>query len=83
MKRLTRVFPLTCLLMLVLAGCGGSSNTGGGPTEVKIAIGDFYVHSPQTTFTTGVRYHFVVTNEGGHHHDFLIILPFQHYSATL
>ncbi len=42
---------------------------------MNISIGDFYVHSPQTTFTTGVHYHFIVYNEGTHHHDFLIMHP--------
>jgi plastocyanin len=42
---------------------------------VKIPIGDFDVQSPQTTFVTGVQYHFVVTNQGKHYHDFLIMHP--------
>ncbi|GHO98588.1 hypothetical protein KSF_086360 [Reticulibacter mediterranei] len=75
-------------LLLLLAACGGfapattgstdsSNSTGNGASTgsqtVKIPIGDFDVRSPQTTFETGVKYHFVVTNVGKHHHDFLIM----------
>jgi len=73
-------------LLLLLAACGGSATTGStdsssstsngtstGLQTVKIPIGDFDVKSPQTTFETGVKYHFVVTNVGKHHHDFLIM----------
>ena len=73
-------FALFCLLVL-FAACGSAppATTTTGTTSqeqtVKIPIGDFYVHSPQTTFLTGVQYHFVVTNEGKHHHDFLIMHP--------
>lgn len=77
------LFALSCMLLAILAACGGSSpsstNTAANATPkeqtIKIPIGDFYVHSPQTKFTTGVLYHFVVTNEGKHHHDFLIMHP--------
>lgn len=65
------------LLFVLLMACGrvASSTEVTGPQTVKITIGDFLVRSPQTTFVTGTRYHFVVTNQGQHHHDFLIMHP--------
>jgi uncharacterized cupredoxin-like copper-binding protein len=42
---------------------------------IKITIGDFYIHSPVTTFTTGKLYEFVITNRGKHYHNFLLIHP--------
>lgn len=42
---------------------------------IKITIGDFYVHSPVTTFTTGTMYQFLVTNVGTHYHNLLIMHP--------
>ena len=75
---------LALSFLLLLTACGGSTSTSStsttgsssnGEQTVKIPIGDFYVHSPLTTFTTGTHYHFVVTNEGKHHHDFLVMHP--------
>ena len=73
---------LAVVLSFALAACGGSSSTASTTTgatasdsTIKIPIGDFYVHSQQTTFVSGVHYHFVVYNEGKHHHDFLIMHP--------
>jgi uncharacterized cupredoxin-like copper-binding protein len=42
---------------------------------IKVTIGDFYIHSPVTTFTTGKLYEFVITNVGKHYHNFLLIHP--------
>jgi len=85
MKQRPIPFLIFAFLLLVLAACGGSASTGTtttstssaptGTQTINIPIGDFYVHSPQTTLLTGVHYHFVVTNEGKHHHDFLIMHP--------
>lgn len=81
MKRSLISIPVLSLLLALLAACGGSlftTNTGtstAGSQTIAVSIGDFYIHSPQTTFTANVQYHFVVTNEGGHHHDFLIMHP--------
>ncbi|WP_069806184.1 hypothetical protein [Thermogemmatispora onikobensis] len=65
------------LLLVLLTACGrvASSTEVASPQTIKITIGDFFVRSPQTTFVTGTLYHFVVTNQGQHHHDFLIMHP--------
>jgi uncharacterized cupredoxin-like copper-binding protein/plastocyanin len=75
------VFPVIFLsfFLLVLSACGNSApipSTTSAATKtqtITIPIGDFYIHSPQTTLLAGIHYHFVVTNVGKHHHDFLIM----------
>lgn len=50
----------------------------GMPTQkqtIKVTIGDFYIHSPVTTFTTGTLYQFLVTNVGTHYHNLLLMHP--------
>jgi plastocyanin len=42
---------------------------------VKVTIGDFYIHSAVTTFTTGTAYQFLITNVGMHYHNFLLMHP--------
>jgi len=86
---------LACLVLsmvcFMLAACGSTSSAttttttaaGPSPQEVKISVGDFYVRSPVTTFTTGTKYQFVVTNVGTHHHDFLIMHPMKTMAMTM
>ncbi|HXX78879.1 MAG TPA: hypothetical protein VEI53_10325 [Ktedonobacteraceae bacterium] len=73
MKR--HAIPLLVLssLLLALAACGQVVSSG--PQTVMITERDFSIHSSQTTFTAGVLYHFEVTNDGEHNHDFLIMHP--------
>lgn len=77
---------LACLL-LALVGCGGSTSTATptstGPQTIKIPMGDFYIRAPQTTYTTGVQYSFVVTNNGKYGHDFFIMHPESTGSMTM
>jgi plastocyanin len=84
--------PVTCLVLtllcFMLAACGTTSSStktmaGSSPQEVKVTVGDFYIHSPMTTFTTGTTYHFVVTNVGTHHHDFLVMHPMETMLMTM
>ena len=73
-----RIYLFGCLILfsLLLSACGDSPSSNTNSTQtINIPTGDFYIHSPQTTFVTGVHYHFVVKNEGQHHHDFLIMHP--------
>ncbi len=89
MKRFHLVIPVVCLLGLLLTACGGTPSSPAkpvasrGPQKINITIGDFYIHSPVTTFTTGTPYQFVVTNRGTHHHDFFIMHPMQTMTMTM
>jgi plastocyanin len=88
MKRSPIAYLVLALLCFMLAACGSTfsstkTTTGSSQQEVKITIGDFYIHSPVTTFTTGTKYHFVVTNVGTHHHDFLIMHPMETMLMTM
>ncbi len=90
MKRFHLAILALCLWCLVLAACGGSTPssetktaTPTGPQQVNVTIGDFYIHSPVTTFLTGTPYQFVITNVGTHHHDFFIMHPMQTATMTM
>lgn len=82
MKKRGHWFYLLLLgLLALLCSCGANTSaqntagTSGDSVTVNIKTGDFFITSPVTSFTTGVKYHFVVTNTGTHHHDFLIMHP--------
>jgi uncharacterized cupredoxin-like copper-binding protein len=68
------VLVLGFLLLATLAACGGGTQPVGAQT-VTIDEGDSFIHASQTSFTTGVPYHFVVTNNGTFTHDLLIMHP--------
>jgi uncharacterized cupredoxin-like copper-binding protein len=82
-----RVFSLVAcsLFILALVACGGGSGGAAslGPQTIKIVEGDFYLHASQTTFETGTRYHFLITNEGKHNHDLLIMHPVPTETMTM
>ncbi len=61
----------TALLLLVLAGCGGSASSNAN--QVNVTLSDFKIQSSQTTFASGTTYHFVVTNSGHTNHEFMIM----------
>src|ERR1051326_1618758 len=74
---------VVCLACLMLAACGRGTSSSPtkpaaplGPQKINITIGDFYIHSPVTTFTTGTPYLFMVTNRGTHHHDWRLLHSF-------
>jgi len=86
MKRSRLAILVLFLLCLMLAACSGTSSpagSGSSAQQVKINIGDFYIHLPVTTFMTGTNYQFVVTNVGTHHHDFLIMHPMETMTMTM
>jgi uncharacterized cupredoxin-like copper-binding protein len=72
-------------LAVALTACGGSGtatttttpmNDGAGsPVTVHVTLTDFAIQSDLTTFTVGVPYHFVVVNNGGSQHEFMVIPP--------
>jgi uncharacterized cupredoxin-like copper-binding protein len=61
----------TALLVAACGSAGGQSN--GSSTEVQITLSEFKIESPQTTFTTGTPYRFVIKNEGTISHDWAIM----------
>jgi plastocyanin/uncharacterized cupredoxin-like copper-binding protein len=88
MKRLYLGILALSLFCLILTACGGTSPTTApkpaSPTgtskpmqmqTVKVTIGDFYIHSAVTTFTTGIYYQFLITNVGMHYHNLLLMHP--------
>ncbi len=86
MKRFHLATLLVSLVCLVLTACGASPTqkaTPTGPQKITITVGDFYIHSPVTTFFTGRPYQLVVTNVGTHHHDLFIMHPMQTMTMTM
>ncbi len=89
MKRFHLAILVVSLLCLVLTACGGTPSspikraTPTRPQQINITIGDFYIHSPVTTFFTGRPYLLVVTNVGTHHHDLFIMHPMETMTMTM
>ena len=56
---------------------GTSANSGAPAQTVNVTLSDFKVSAPQTTFKTGVPYHFAVTNSSKSttNHEFMIVKP--------
>src|SRR5215469_16796201 len=67
--------------LLILAACGSSTTssslqgqaTPSGSQTVQVTLSDNNVESSLTAFTTGMPYHFVVTNRGQVAHQFAMI----------
>ena len=76
-QHIARFVPLMVLVVAVLAACGGGGAASGGATQVQVTLTDFKIDSSLTTFSTGVPYHFVVTNKGAVAHEFVIMPPEQ------
>jgi uncharacterized cupredoxin-like copper-binding protein len=61
-------------LAFLLGACGSTNGQAdGNPTEVQITLSEFKVESPQTTFTVGTPYRFVIKNEGKTEHDWAVM----------
>jgi uncharacterized cupredoxin-like copper-binding protein len=59
---------------LLVGACGSAGGqSSGNPTEVQITLSEFKIESPQTTFTTGTPYRFVIKNEGTIPHNWSIM----------
>ncbi len=84
-------FLVPFLLLLVACGSGttpsGSQQgqtTPSGSQAVQVTLSDNKVESSLTTFTTGMHYHFVVTNMGQVAHQFVMTpmgMDMEHMSA--
>ncbi|MGI9057583.1 MAG: hypothetical protein ACR2H5_03310 [Ktedonobacteraceae bacterium] len=81
MKKYSMLGLLMIAAMLLLAACGGntaSTNptsptaTVAGDRVVHVTITDNSIHASRTTFSVGVPYTFIVTNNGQVKHNFII-----------
>ena len=62
------------VVALLVGACGAASGqSSGSPIEVPLTLSEFTIESPQTTFTTGTSYRFVIKNEGTIAHDWAIM----------
>jgi uncharacterized cupredoxin-like copper-binding protein len=68
------IFPLL-IAMLALTACAGNASASNNSSNVQITLSDFKITSSLTTFSTGVTYHFTVTNKGAVPHQMLIMPP--------
>jgi uncharacterized cupredoxin-like copper-binding protein len=76
-QHVARFIPVMVLVATVLVACGGGGAASGNATTVTVTLSDFKIDSSLTTFSTGVPYHFVVTNKGAVAHEFVIMPPEQ------
>jgi uncharacterized cupredoxin-like copper-binding protein len=66
---------LAGVLVGAVVGCGYTSSSSAGKTDVRVNLSEFRIDSSVTTFSQGVSYHFVVTNKGEVDHEFMILPP--------
>ncbi len=76
-RRPASILALMIVAMFVLAACSGAgaSSGSGQAVNVQVTLTDFKIDSSLTTFSTGVPYHFTVTNKGSVAHQMLIMPP--------
>jgi uncharacterized cupredoxin-like copper-binding protein len=59
---------------LVLAACGGGGSSQAAGETINVTLSEYKIAASQTTFKTGVKYHFVVKNAGQGNHE-LMLMP--------
>ncbi len=77
LRRFALSVSLLAITLLSLSACGtaaGAANPG-QTVNVQVTLTDFRIQSSITTFSTGVHYHFTVTNNGAVAHQALIMPP--------
>jgi uncharacterized cupredoxin-like copper-binding protein len=67
------VIAILVVALLVVAWRSAGVQSSGSPTEVQVSLSEFKIESPQTTFTTGTPYRFVIKNEGTISHAWAIM----------
>jgi uncharacterized cupredoxin-like copper-binding protein len=82
LRRAVRFGPLLVLAAFLLVACGSGAAASNSPVTVQVTLTDFKIDSSLTTFSTGVPYHFVVTNKGAVNHEFMIMPPTQGETDT-
>ncbi len=63
-------------LMVLLAACGGTSGKTSGKaptTTVQVTETEYHMNTSVTSFSSGITYHFIVTNAGKTAHEFMIM----------
>ncbi len=74
-QRFALIITLLVVAIFVLTACGGGGAKS--PVTVQVTLTEFKIDSSLTTFSTGVPYHFVVTNKGTTIHEFMIMPPME------
>jgi uncharacterized cupredoxin-like copper-binding protein len=74
-RRFLSLITLPVITASVLVACGGTRAQASKSTDVDVTLTEFKIESSQTTFSTGVPYHFIVTNKGTVAHEFEIMPP--------
>jgi len=76
-RQFVSIIALMIVAAVMLAACGGgtAAQTAKKPVEVQVTLSEFKIESSLTTVSTGVPYHFVVTNQGSVNHSFEIMPP--------
>lgn len=73
-RRISLPILLSAALAL-LAACSPAATAPVEPVEVPISLTEFAIDSAQSTFKVGQPYRFVITNDGGLNHEFMIMEP--------
>lgn len=71
-RSLFGLLALLATVLIVLVGCSSIASTS-EPQTVQVRFSNTTIHSSLTTFSPGVPYHFVITNQGQVTHEFMIV----------
>lgn len=63
---------VVAVTVLVVA-CGSGSQASSATVQVPVTLSEFKIVSPETAFAVGMRYQFVIKNEGTVAHDWAIM----------
>lgn len=73
-RSLPGLLALLAIFLIALGGCSGNVATSGQKqTQVHVTFSNFAIQSSQTTFSPGISYTFMVTNQGQAVQDFMIV----------
>ena len=73
------------VLLVVLAACGSSTTTPSGSQQVQVTLTGTTITSSMTTYSPGMAYHFVVTNNGQDAQEFAMVpmgMDMEHMSTN-
>ena len=82
MARSRLISPVALAAAILLSACSSAQNGGtanaDGSIDVQVTLTEFGIDASVTEFKPGIRYHFVVTNEGQIGHEFMILPVSEH-----